>query len=102
MTTTTTANGPTLAALLKDPAYRPYFVRQPVLPKNLYHPAPFYVWGLKTNGRWAGQAVADYPTAFALTNRTLPPPAPDHLRSARRQLRKDSFRTGTSCRPPHH
>src|SRR3546814_15939913 len=68
---TTTANGPSRAALLKDPAYRSDFGRQPVLPKNLYHPAPFYVWGLKTNGRWAGKAVADYPTAFDLTKRML-------------------------------
>lgn len=71
MTTTTTANGPTLASLLKDPAYRSYFVRQPVLPPKLYHPAPFYVWGLRVNGKWAGKAVPDYPTAFEATKKIL-------------------------------
>lgn len=75
MTTTTTANGPTLASLLKDPAYRAYFLRQPILPKRLYHPAPFYVWGLKANGKWAGKAVADFPTAFDLTKKMLRAPA---------------------------
>lgn len=75
MTTTTTANGPTLASLLKDPAYKAYFRRQPVLPPKLYHPAPFKVWGLKIDGRWAGKAVADYPAAFELTKKMLRAPS---------------------------
>lgn len=65
----------TLASLLKDPEYRAYFLRKPVLPKNLYHTAPFYVWGLKTNGKWVGKAVADFTTAFDMTKKLLRSPA---------------------------
>src|SRR3546814_20129947 len=90
---TTTANGPSRAALLKDPAYRSDFGRQPVLPKNLYHPAPFYVWGLKTNGRWAGKAVADYPTAFDLTKRMLRADAIEDVSISSRVI---------GFRPPEH
>jgi len=74
MTTNTTAS-PSLATLLKDPKYKAYFLRQPVLPKRLFHPAPFYVWGLKGDGKWAGKAVADFPTAFEMTKKILRAPA---------------------------
>jgi hypothetical protein len=67
---------PTLSTLLRDPAYKAYFRRQPVLPKNLYHPAPFRVWGLRVDGRWAGKAVPSYPEGFEL---------------AKKMLRSDSF-----------
>lgn len=66
---------PTLAVLLKDPAYRSYFLRKPVLPKNLHHPAPFYVWGLKTTNTWVGKPVVDFTAAFDLTKKMLKVPA---------------------------
>lgn len=68
---TTHTASPSLAALLKDPKYRAYFLRQPVLPKRLHHQAPFYVWALKPDGKWAGKAVADFPTAFDMTKKIL-------------------------------
>lgn len=61
----------TLAKLLKDPDYRAYFIRQPQLPKGLYHPAPFKVWGLKDDGRWAGKPVATFAEGFELTKKML-------------------------------
>lgn len=83
MTTTRTAarsaitasGAPSLATLLRDPKYKAYFLRAPKLPKNLYHQAPFYVWGLKADGKWAGKAVADFPTAFDAAKKILRAPA---------------------------
>jgi hypothetical protein len=62
---------PTLATLLKDPTYRSYFLRAPQLPARLYHQAPYYVWAIKADGKWAGVAVPDFPTAFAKTKAIL-------------------------------
>lgn len=75
MTTTPATSSPSLSALLKDPKYKAYFLRVPKLPKSLHHQAPFYVWGLKSDGRWAGKPVADFQTAFDMTKRLLKAPA---------------------------
>lgn len=108
MTTTT------LAVLLKDPAYRSYFLRKPVLPKNLYHPAPFYVWGLKQDGRWAGKAVVDFSAAFDLTKRMLKAPTIQDVSISSRvigfkapeqlvmQYRQDGYDWCIMCRRPVH
>lgn len=65
---------PTLTALLRNAEYRAYFLRQPVLPKKLHHPAPWKVWALKDNGKWAGKAIATFPEAFDLTKKLIRKP----------------------------
>lgn len=65
---------PTLSKLLADPTYKAYFLRVPRLPQNLYHPAPFRVWGLKNDGKWAGKAVVDFTAGFALAKKILRSP----------------------------
>lgn len=72
---TSPISSPALSTLLKDPKYKAYFLRAPQLPKRLYHQAPFYVWGLKPNGKWAGVAVPDFKTAFDKTKAILRSPA---------------------------
>lgn len=64
-----------MATLLKDQKYRAYFLRAPQLPKHFHHLAPFYVWALKPNGKWAGKAVVDFPSAFEMTKKILKAPA---------------------------
>lgn len=66
---------PTLSTLIQNKVYKAYFLRQPRLPKGLHHPAPWRVWGQKTDGKWAGKAVADYPAAFELAKKMLRAPA---------------------------
>ena len=65
---------PTLTTLLRHPEYKRYFLRQPVLPKKLFHPLPWRVWALKNNGKWAGKAVATFPEAFEMTKKILRTP----------------------------
>lgn len=105
---------PTLSVLLKDPAYRAYFLRQPQLPQNLYHLAPFKVWGLKTDGKWAGKSVATFAEGFELTKKILRNPgyqdvsissrvvgfrAPEQLRTA---YKADGYDWCIMCRRPVH
>ena len=111
---TTHTSSPSLATLLKDPKYRAYFLRQPQLPKNLYHLAPYYVWALKPNGKWAGAAVVDFPTAFTKAKAILKSPtfadvsissrvigfrAPEELVV---QYRQDGYDWCIMCRRPVH
>lgn len=105
---------PTLATLLKDPVYRAYFVRKPVLPKNLHNPLPFKVWGLRTDNKWAGRAVASFPEAFEMTKKILRRPdfkdvsissrvigfrAPEQLLTA---YKADGYDWCIMCRRPVH
>lgn len=66
---------PTLTALLKNPTYRAYFLRQPKLPPKLHHPEPWRVWALRENGKWAGKSLATFPEAFDLTKKLIRNPA---------------------------
>ncbi len=101
-----------MAALLKDPKYRAYFLRSPQLPAKLYHPAPFKVWALKPNGKWAGVALPDFPSAFTKAKAILKSPtyidvsissrvigfrAPEELA---RQYRADGYDWCLMCRRP--
>jgi len=105
---------PTLATLLKDPTYRSYMLRVPKIPKGIYHPAPFRVWGLKVDGKWAGAAKPDFVTAFDLTKRMLRNPdfqdaaissrvvgfaAPEDLRL---KYQADGYDWCIMCRRPVH
>ncbi|QEQ93647.1 hypothetical protein SEA_ZUKO_69 [Streptomyces phage Zuko] len=74
MTTTAHTASPTLATLLKDPKYKAYFLRPALLPKKVYHPAPFRVWALTPQGKWAGTTAVDYAEAFGKTKRLLQSP----------------------------
>lgn len=62
---------PTLASLLKDPAYKAYFLRAPRLPAGLHAPLPFKVWGLRIDNKWAGKAVPTFADGFILAKRML-------------------------------
>lgn len=105
---------PRLATLLKDQAYRQYFLRQPVMPKKLHHPAPWRVWGLKTTNQWAGKSLATFPEAFELAKKMLRSSqfqdvsissrvvgfrAPEQLLTA---YRADGYNWCIMCRRPVH
>ena len=65
---------PTLSTLLKDPAYKAYFLRPAVIPKGVYHPAPFKVWGLTAANTWAGTTAKNYAEAFEKAKKILSSP----------------------------
>ncbi|QWT29852.1 hypothetical protein PP631_gp071 [Streptomyces phage KimJongPhill] len=69
-----TASSPTLATLLKDPKYKAYFLRPAIIPKGIYHLAPFKVWALTPAGKWAGTTAVDYREAFGKVKRLLASP----------------------------
>lgn len=86
---------PTLSALLKDPEYKAYFIRPAVIPKSVYHTAPFKVWGITLQDKWAGTTAKDYAEAFgkvkvmlkskkfrdvSISSRVVGFPAPEGLR----------------------
>lgn len=105
---------PTLSALLKDPKYRAYFLRPAVIPKGIYHPAPFKIWGLRANGKWAGTTAVDFREGFdkakkilrsdsfvdvSISSRVVGFRAPEDLVM---QYRQDGYDWCIMCRRPVH
>ena len=105
---------PTLATLLRNEEYKKYFLRQPRLPKKLYHPLPWRVWGHKTDGKWAGRAVATFPEAFEMTKKMLRHPLFQDVAISSRvvgfkppelllqQYKADGYDWCLMCRRPAH
>lgn len=105
-------SSPTLSTLLKDPAYRSYFTKPAVIPKGIFHPAPFRVWGITTQSRWAGTTAVDYADAFnkvkvmikskkfqdiSISSRVVGFPAPESLRL---HYKSDGYDWCLMCRRP--